>query len=257
MARTNQSYPATIKYAVSVNGVDLGWDLLQIRIRSVNDVPFYTETSLTGEPGEFGYLFAGFVNESHPAVQEILQQALQTKIVESFVGYGGEAESVGGQVVAIWNALQKRKVRYSNAATPSASSPSGKVYSQSVRFIDESIDSQQANRVDGSVLFASVLYKIGIHPLLVIKPGHMFMGYWVDEGHTQAEFIETTMLGEGRQPRSRSESAAQLLRAIEYAAELYNKEVQPALEKGEVGYLIVDIAEARKAGINAIPRPGR
>lgn len=257
LARTNQSYPATIRYAVSVNGVDLGWDILPIRIRSVNDVPFYAETSLDGEAGDFGVIFAGFVNESHPVVQEILQEALRSKIVENFVGYAEESKFVGLQIFAIWNALQKRRVRYSNAATPSATSPSGKVYSQAVRFIDESIDSQQANCVDGSVLFASVLYKIGIHPILIIKPGHMFVGYWLDEGHSQIEVIETTMLGEGPQPRSRKESAAQLLRAIQYATEVFNKEVQPALEQSKVGYLAVDVSEARKAGINSLPRPGR
>jgi len=64
-------------------------------------------------------------------------------------------------------------------------------------------------------------------------------------------------LGEGPQPRSRKESAAQLLRAIQYATEVFNKEVQPALKQNKVGYLVIDVFEARKAGINAIPRPGR
>jgi hypothetical protein len=36
LAETNQSYPATIDYSVRVNGVDLGKEMLSIRIRSVN-----------------------------------------------------------------------------------------------------------------------------------------------------------------------------------------------------------------------------
>jgi len=257
LAETNQSYPAQVDYSVKVNGIDLGREMLPIRIRSVNDVPFYTEKDLNGEPQDLKILFAGFVNESHSSIQALLQEALKGKAVDSFMGYQTDAAGVSMQVFAIWNALQRRHVRYSNIATPSASSPSGNVYSQAVRFVDETIDSQQANCVDGSVLFASALYKIGIHPILVLKPGHMFVGYWLDEGETTFEFLETTMLGSGRQPRSRSESLNQFAVAVQYANYVFNQEVQPAVNQNKIGYLFIDIAECRKAGINAIPRPGR
>lgn len=257
LARTNQSYPAMIRYAVSVNGIDLGWDQIQIRVRSVNDVPVYVESSLTGESQDLSYIFAGFVNESHPAVQEILQEALNAKAVQRFVGYTENPADVSIQAFAIWYALQRRRVRYSNVTTPSAASPSGKVYSQAVRFIDESIDSQQANCVDGSVLFASVLYKIGIQPILLRTPEHMFVGYWLDEKHSALECVETTLLGEGRRPGSLKESYNRFSQAVEVANKVFNENVRTAIEKEEPGYLFIDIAEIRKAGINAIPRPGR
>ena len=269
LAETNQSYPATIKYSVSVNGVDLGWESLQIRIRSVNDVPFYAETSLSGTPQDLKFLFAGFVNESHPSIQGLLQEALKWKAVNAFTGYQSDIEGVRRQVFAIWNALQRRHVKYSSITTPSASSLSGKVYCQAVRFIDESIDSQQANCVDGSVLFASVLYKIGIQPILVLKPNHMFVGYYLDEGHSKFEFLETTRLGAGHQPGSSniafgllhpvewSESWTQFSEAVQFANNVFNQEVRPAINQKKAGYLFIDIAEYRKAGINAIPRPGR
>jgi len=257
LSRTNQSYPAMIRYAISVNGVDLGWDQIQIRVRSVNDVPFYVESDLTGEALDLSGIFAGFVNESHPAVQQILQEALGLKAVQRFVGYTGNPADTSLQALAIWYALQRRRVRYSNVTTPSAASPSGRVYSQAVRFIDESIDSQQANCVDGSVLFASVLYKIGIHPILVRVPDHMFVGYWLNEEHSAYEFLETTLLGEGRQPGSLKESLNRFSQAVEFANKVFNEGVQPAIEKEEPGYMLIDIAEIRKLGINAIPRPGR
>jgi len=257
LAETNQSYPAQVDYSVKVNEIDLGREMLPIRIRSVNDVPFYTEKDLNGEPQDLKVLFAGFVNESHPYVQTLLQEALKGKAVDSFVGYQTDAAGITRQAFAIWSALQRRRVRYSNIATPSASSPSGNVYSQAVRFVDETMDSQQANCVDGSVLFASALYKIGIQPILVLKPAHMFVGYWLDKAHSSYQFLETTMLGLGRQPRSLSESANQFLEAVEYAKKVFNQEVQPAINQEKIGYLFIDIAEARKAGINAIPRPGR
>ena len=50
--------------------------------------------------------------------------------------------------------------------------------------------------MDGSVLFASILRQIGIDPILVLVPGHMFMGFYVDPDGKQADFLETTMIGQ-------------------------------------------------------------
>ncbi len=98
----------------------------------------------------------------------------------------------------------------------------------------------------------------------------MFVGYYLDEGHTQIEFLETTLLGAGSQPGARniafsaflhpvqgSESWNQFIRAVEFADKTFNEEVQPALQQRRPGYAVVDIAKARQAGINAIPRASR
>jgi len=42
----------------------------------------------------------------------------------------------------------------------------------------------------------TVLYKITIQPVLVMKPGHMFVGYHVNP-QGPMEFLETTMIGNG------------------------------------------------------------
>src|SRR5205814_10383736 len=66
------------------------------------------------------------------------------------------------QVLAVWAALQKRGIKYSSTTTtPGGSS---EVYSQYIRFVDQSIDNTQANCADGSVLFASMLRKLSIKP---------------------------------------------------------------------------------------------
>ena len=199
LAALDQSVPANATYAVTVNGTDLGQQTLPIRIRSANDVPFLAQGP-DGKPQDLTVLFAAYVNESHPFVDKVLQQALNYHAVNRFVGYQQGPDMVRLQVFAVWNVLQRNHIHYSSVTTPSAASPSGHVYSQAVRFIDQSIVSQQANCVDGSVLFASLMYKIGIQPVLVHKPGHMFVGYYLDEGHKQVEFLETTMLGAGHQP---------------------------------------------------------
>ena len=78
----------------------------------------------------------------------------------SFTGYQSEdADEVLLQVFAVWNVLQRRGIKYSDI---SKTTPNSVVTSQTVRFMDESLKSTQANCVDGSVLMASILEKIGI-----------------------------------------------------------------------------------------------
>ena len=55
-----------------------------------------------------------------------------------------------------------------------------RVFSQRVRFLAETWDDRSANCVDGSVLIASVLQRIGLRSFLVLVPGHAFVGFYTD-----------------------------------------------------------------------------
>src|SRR4029077_17901195 len=115
---------------------------------------------------DVSYVFAGYVNEQHPFVDKVLREALDRGIVDSFTGYQSQdSNEVYRQVYALWDALGERDVRYSNITTSAAENQV--ISSQHVRLIDESINNAQANCVDGSVLFASLLRKIDIEPVLV------------------------------------------------------------------------------------------
>ncbi len=265
LANLNQSVPATVVYKVSINGME-GHETRSVRVRSVNDVPFALVTP-EGKPKDLSVLFAAYVNESHPFVQSVLQEALNYRAVNSFSGYQSGPDGVRLQVFALWNVLQRRGLHYSSITTASASSPTGHVYSQAVRFIDQSVRTQQANCVDGAVLFASLLYKIGIQPILVLKPGHMFVGYYLDADHKQFEFLETTLLGAGHQPTitkniafspilhpaQGSESWRQFVAAVQYATNVFSQEVAPAIGQHRPQYAFIDVAKARQLGVNAIP----
>jgi hypothetical protein len=69
------------------------------------------------------------------------------------------------------------------------------VTSQHVRSFEEALASGQANCVDGTVLFASLLRKIGIDVQLVLVPGHMFLSYFLQPNQQQRQALETTVLG--------------------------------------------------------------
>lgn len=138
--------------------------------------------------------FAAYVNEEHPMIDQLLREALDTKIVRKFVGTQQGDKQVEKQVYALWYMLQKRKFNYSSVSYSSLSS--NVVTCQRVRTIDDALQSSQINCVDGTVLFASLLRAINIEPVMVRIPGHMFVGYYTDPQKNKLQFLETTMIGD-------------------------------------------------------------
>jgi hypothetical protein len=98
-------------------------------------------------------------------------------------------------VFSIWAALQARGIHYSSVTTTPGGTQT--VYHQHVRFIEESLQNEQANCVDGSVLFCSILRKLGMRTFLVTVPGHMYMGVYLSGRGDDRIAIETTMIGAG------------------------------------------------------------
>ena len=192
LIQNKQALPVDVTYRVEIDDQPVEEKTETIVLRSINDCPrmIVDGKSVT----DLRFMFAAYVNEQHPFVEKVLREALDEGIVDSFSGYqSGETEDVYGQVYALWKALSKRDVRYSNITATAAASE--KVYSQHVRLIDESINNAQANCVDGSVLFASLLRKVGIEPYLVLIPGHCYVAFQVDKQGKEIAALETTLIG--------------------------------------------------------------
>jgi hypothetical protein len=193
--KVSQQSPVNATFKVTVDGEELDEQNETCVMKSINDCPFYILWDEEGEDYEdFSWLFAAYVNENHPWVDGILKEAIKGGLVDSFTGYqSGDPDEVVSQVFAIWNVLQRKGIKYSDIST---TTPSKFVVSQTVRFLDQSIDATQANCVDGTVLMASILQKIGISSYLVMVPGHCFLAFDTGEGEDDAVLgLETTMLG--------------------------------------------------------------
>ena len=67
-----------------------------------------------------------------------------------------------------------------------------------MRLLDETINNDQANCADGSVLFASLLRKIGIEAYLVMVPRHCYLAFALDEKGEKIVALETTLIGSPR-----------------------------------------------------------
>ncbi|HKP04440.1 MAG TPA: hypothetical protein VJU77_13895 [Chthoniobacterales bacterium] len=279
LRKVTQQVPLNVTFEVEVDGESSGEKHETLQVRSINDCPFgvaKSEETLDDEnfiagSTELGWMFAAYVNENHPMLDKILQEALDTKIVSAFRVTTHEHDETLRQVFAVWSALQKRGLQYSSTTTTPGGSET--VQSQFVRFIDQSLTNTQANCVDGSVLFASILRKISIEPFLVTVPGHMYAGFYLGAGKSQFIGLETTVLGlpdtaDEKKPndpaaltalRDKLDPAVRSRRdwktfakAVQVGTEdlLKNKE---KVEAADPNYQWIDLAEARAQGIMPIP----
>ena len=280
LRKATQQMPLNVTFALELDGKPAGEKSETLQVRSINDCPFGVsndeetlddENTIAGS-AEIGWMFAAYVNENHPMLDKILQEALATKTVNAFLGYQkDDPAEVARQVFAIWSALQKRGIQYSSTTTTPGGSD--EVYSQYVRFLDQSLTNTQANCVDGSVLFASILRKISIKPFLITVPGHMYVGFYLTPDEKDFVGLETTVIGAANANDEEKEGDPAVLTTLrgkldekareEKAWKTYARALQIAtddLEKNKANfegdnanYQWIDLDEARTEGIMPIP----
>lgn len=192
LAQTEQASPISVTFRVQLgNGVEEE-HTTNCTLCSINDCPFAFRVG--DKSIDLSYTFAAYVNEQHPFVDKLLREALDIGFIEQFDGYQQRDEAaVLRQAYALWDLLVARDIRYSSITATAVESDS--VYSQHVRLIEDSINNSQANCVDGSVLWASLMRKIGIDTFLVVTSDHCYAGFYRQSGQEGLLAIETTLLG--------------------------------------------------------------
>jgi hypothetical protein len=283
LRKVTQQIPLNVDFEVEVNGKSLGDKTETLQIRSINDCPYGVANSeetvddenVESGSADLGWMYAAYVNENHPELDKILQEALATKIVNSFDGYqANDPTDVVKQVFAIWAALQKHGIQYSSVTETPGGSPL--VRSQFIRFLDQSIAMTQANCVDGTVLFASLLRKVGINPVLVTHPDHMYLAFNLNQSENEDEQelmgLETTDIGAPEIGDNNSEMPEALANLEEQIndhvqnSKAWKSFVQAVLDgeddldkneekfdAGDPDWQIIDVAEAREKGIMPVP----
>ena len=280
LRKMTQQVPLNVDFVVEIDGKPAGDKVETLQVRSLNDCPFGVsndEETLNDEnfiagSAALGWMYTAYVNENHPMLDKILKEALSTKIVNAFIHYqADDPAEVLKQVFAVWAALQKRGIQYSSTTT----TPGGSdvVYSQYVRFVDQSATNAQANCADGSVLFASILRKLSIKPFLVTIPGHMYIGFYTKPDKSEFVGLETTVIGAGSATDEAKDGEPAPLtalrekldesvrntkawgtfaRAIQIASEDLDKNKEK-FDAGDPNYQMIDLDEARSEGIMPIP----
>ena len=204
-----------------------------VTVHPINEVVSKLFDSETGQWQDTSICFAAYVNEGHPLINQIIQEAALKTSVTRFSGYEFGLKSVKDQMQAVWETLAARGLNYSDLATTS-SEVSG-VSSQYVRFVNESLKDQGANCVDASLLFVSIFRRIGLRPVLIFVPGHCFIGVYDKEQGGEIITLETTLLSSST--FAQAESAG-------------DKEMQMASAMmGQTGFSYIDLSLARDSGV--------
>jgi len=237
LRRTTQLGPQSFVATLLVDGRSQAEAALVCTVHSVNEAVTRLFVASTGQWLDTTVCFAAYVNEDHPWINALLQEAISNGSVRGFGGYQYGLQLTMLQVQAVWDALAARGLSYVNVATDSGTS--ALVSTQYVRFLDQTVHDQGANCVDASVLFASILRRIGLRPVLLFKPGHCFTGFYDAAEGGRIVAFETTYLGSAPFASAMSEGARELQTTLPYL--------------GSPQYAVVDIAVCRQQGINPIP----
>jgi hypothetical protein len=236
---------------LTVNDKPIGTRIQTIGFRSVYDCPLaFIEPH--GQPKDYRWMFAAYVNENDPLIDTILHEALGHRLVREFKGYQGKPLEVRQEIFAVWNALQWHGVKYSNITTTSDIDP--RIPSQHVRKLEDSVSNSEANCVDGSVLFASIFRKLGLHTELVTIPHHCFVRVsLVDKKPMQWLVLETTIIGSvnlANRPQDFYLSLGSFIRAINYGEKEFNKDRANFVpEKKLQGFELINIEALRLRGV--------
>ena len=186
---------------------------------------------------------AGYVNENHPMIEAILVQAKTSGKSKEFFGYAQGEDKIVEQIESIWNALQKRGVTYSNISE-STISPLHSF--QHIRLLEQSISEKQSNCLDGSVMLASILRKIGLNVSIILVPKHAYLAVY-DSSHKHRIFaIETTMIDKNK--------IFEAIAAATTEGEASLREIESLINnENHLEYCEVDIQACREIGIQPIP----
>ena len=207
---------------------------VDVRLHPLDDAPYYVREGR--DHVDLGWAFAGYVDPHDPVVDEVLAAARALQPAFDARDEDAELRRVG----AIWAALEQRGLRY--AAGDPALSRGPVVWSQRVRLPADVWRDGRANCIDSSVLIAAVLERLGMRALIVLVPGHAFVGW---RGATGAQYLETTLLGA---PHTRG--ADDNFAAARLAGKACWRRAAARLD-GRHGpdYALIDIGTARAYGI--------
>lgn len=203
MAALHEIRPATL--SVTVRQQDDGERVLLAKTERVyllaRDTALLAIRSRDGGIVDLSDYLTAWVTPHHPEIEKFLRRAAEHHPDKQFVGYQGGAttrqrrEIVRQQVRAIFDALKHdANLKYINS-TLALGEQEGQIV-QRVRLPNEALAvGGAANCLDGTALFASLLELASLEPMLVLVPGHAFVGWRVWEGVNNYEFVETTMVG--------------------------------------------------------------
>lgn len=251
VATLNEMRPATLRITVERTSPSVRtlYDQTERIHLHARDTALFAVRAPNGSIVDLTDYLAAWVTPRHPEVEKVLRQAAEYHPNKQLVGYQGAstlaqgAEIVREQARAIFTALkQDAKVIY--VSSPLNLGKQADQVTQRVRLPAESLATgSSANCIDGTVLFASLIELTSIDPLIVIVPGHAFVGWRIWRDINQYEFLETTMIG------SNDFDAAQQVAQVRYDDARMKGHFSRRLFDPGGSARLIDVAACRAKGI--------
>ena len=186
-------------------------------------------------------LVARWVTPHDPSVLQLVSRAHRFIANGRMPGYNINERNaaklpaqVTAQAEAIFRAIQDSGFAYvSSIFTFGGVTESA----QRIRLPRETLSLDSANCMDISVAFASAIENIGLQPVIVIVPGHAFVGVRLGPGSPEVLYLDLTVLPRGTFAQARAR------------AEGWRKKTPPEQ------VLTVDVVSARRMKIYPLPTP--
>jgi hypothetical protein len=211
-------------------------ETIPIEVLPRDYLPLRRKLGADADVPTFGFVGA-WLTSNDKAIDEFLAKAKLRAPGKNFVG---EQDATMPQIRALYDELKAKGVTY--VMDPSVTSE--QAFVQRTRLPADVLASTNAQCLEGTLLFATLMEAIGVRPIIAIVPGHAFVGWHtVDKDGTKGEpvFVETTMIG-----------GYSFDQAVEVATKRAVSEYKAGHFKTGVSTLI-DVAEIRKQGFTAQP----
>lgn len=156
--------------------------------------PLATYDPASGEWKDMSRYLGAFVTPNHPSIMRFLRTVADRHPATRLLGYQDNAD-VEAQVKAVFAALKDKEaagIVYVNSLN--TFNPNTGERSQRLRLPRESLGDRQANCVDGTVLFASLLEALSLNPAVVVLPTHVIVGWETAPGSNEWRYLDTTKL---------------------------------------------------------------
>jgi hypothetical protein len=179
---------------VRVNGIggeELYTVTVPVRLRSAQDMYW-------GPDFEYARFIAAWVTPHDIRVERVLSRAKEFMPARRLPGYeegkseAAQEQATIAQVRAIYRALQEQGVSYVKS---SSTLGGNREWSERVRSPRESLRQNSANCIDGALMYASLFENLGMDPVLMLVPGHAYVGVRLAPGSEHFLYLETAYTG--------------------------------------------------------------
>ncbi len=166
-------------------------ETVPVRLRAAEDMYW-------GQGFKYAPFIAAWVTPHDPAVEDVLSRAKEYMPGRRLPGYepwkntAGQVHSTYEQAAAIYRAVHESGVSYVKSSTTFGQHLE---VSERVRFPRESLNRLAANCIDGAVMYAALFENLGMDPVIIVVPGHAYVGVREAQHSENYLYIETAITG--------------------------------------------------------------